>query len=428
MTRTYVLDTSVLLADPRALRAFHEHSVVVPIAVLIELEAKRHHPELGYAARKVLRELEDLRQQHGSLTKAIPVNDDGGTVRVELNHQDTATLPPGLTDDSNDNRILTVATNLALDHPDVVLVTNDLPLRLRASIANITAEDYRHNKASDPDWTGIADLEVTPDELMQLRLDGELRLGEQIAPNTCLIVRATTGGTMLARVQGNARTARLVKDQEWYGVSPRSAEQRFAMDLLADPSVGIVSLGGPAGTGKSVLALAGGLAAGRGPNAEQTKIVVFRPIHAVGAQDLGYLPGSADEKMEPWAEAVFDAFDAFAHPHVVSNLRNTGALEVRPLTHIRGRTLSNSWVIIDEAQNLEASVLLTALSRIGQGSKVILTHDVAQRDNLRVGRHDGIAAVIERLRGDPLFGHVRLRRPERSGIAALATRVLDNGL
>ncbi len=204
----------------------------------------------------------------------------------------------------------------------------------------------------------------------------------------------------------------------------RSAEQRVALDLLADPDVGIVSLGGAAGTGKSVLAIAAGLDAVL-ERATHKRVVVFRPLYAVGGQDLGFMPGDADEKMNPWAAAVHDALDAIAGPEVIDEVIERRLLEVLPLTHIRGRSLTDTFVVIDEAQNLERGVLLTALSRLGAGSRVVLTHDVAQRDNLRVGRHDGIAAVVAALKGHPLFGHVTLTRSERSAIAALVTELLD---
>ena len=228
----------------------------------------------------------------------------------------------------------------------------------------------------------------------------------------------------LGRVHADKRIHLVRGDRALFDVRGRSAEQRIALDLLADPDVGIVSLGGPAGTGKSVLALAAGLEAVL-EQRTQKRVVVFRPIFAVGGQDLGYLPGSETEKMAPWGAAVTDALEAIAGPEVIDEVLGRGLLEVLPLTHIRGRNLTDTFVIIDEAQNLERPVLLTALSRLGQGSRVVLTHDVAQRDNLRVGRHDGVVSVIAALAGHPLFGHVTLTRSERSPIAALVTAVLD---
>jgi PhoH-like ATPase len=215
-------------------------------------------------------------------------------------------------------------------------------------------------------------------------------------------------------------------DRTLFDLHGRSAEQRIAIDLLADPRVGIVSVGGPAGTGKSVIALAAGLDSVLEQRTHK-RVVVFRPLYPVGGQDLGFLPGSEAEKMSPWAAAVTDALEAIVGPEVIDEVMSRKLLEVLPLTHIRGRSLTDTFVILDEAQNLEKPVLLTALSRLGEGSRVVLTHDVAQRDNLRVGRHDGIASVIDAMRGHPLFGHITLTRSERSPIAALVTQLLDGG-
>jgi PhoH-like ATPase len=214
-------------------------------------------------------------------------------------------------------------------------------------------------------------------------------------------------------------------DREAFGLHGRSAEQRIALDLLLDADVGIVSLGGRAGTGKSALALCAGLEAVM-ERRQHRKVVVFRPLYAVGGQELGYLPGSENEKMGPWAQAVFDTLGALVSQAVLEEVLDRGMLEVLPLTHIRGRSLHDSFVIVDEAQSLERNVLLTVLSRLGSNSRVVLTHDVAQRDNLRVGRHDGVAAVIEKLKGHPLFAHVTLTRSERSPIAALVTEMLED--
>src|SRR5690606_29523398 len=208
------------------------------------------------------------------------------------------------------------------------------------------------------------------------------------------------------------KQVRLVRaDREAFGLRGRSAEQRIALDLLLDDSIGIVSLGGRAGTGKSALALCAGLEAVM-ERRRHKKVIVFRPLYPVGGQELGYLPGTEADKMSPWTQAVFDTLGAVVSDTVIEEVLDRGMLEVLPLTHIRGRSLHDAFVIVDEAQSLERGVLLTVLSRIGTGSRVVLTHDVAQRDNLRVGRHDGVAAVIETLKGHPLFAHVTLTRSE----------------
>jgi PhoH-like ATPase len=233
-------------------------------------------------------------------------------------------------------------------------------------------------------------------------------------------------GKALGRVspEGNVRLVR--GDREAFGIKGRSAEQRIALDILLDPDIGIVSMGGRAGTGKSALALCAGLEAVL-ERRQHKKVMVFRPLYAVGGQELGYLPGSESEKMSPWAQAVFDTLSAVTSREVIEEITARGMLEVLPLTHIRGRSLHDAFVIVDEAQSLERNVLLTVLSRIGANSRVVLTHDVAQRDNLRVGRYDGVVAVVEKLKGHPLFAHVTLTRSERSQIAALVTEMLEDG-
>lgn len=426
--RTYVLDTSVLLADPGALRRFAEHEVVLPVVVITELEGKRHHPELGFFARSALRSLDELRIQHGRLDEPVPVGDEGGTVRVELNHTDPTSLPSGFRLGDNDTRILAVARNLADEGHQVTLVSKDMPLRIKASAVGLDAEEYRAEAISDSDtgYTGMAELEVTSGQLDELYDDGVVDLAEaRDLPCHNGLVLLSDRGTALGRV-GPDKQVHLVRgDREAFGIHGRSAEQRIALEMLLDPEVGIVSLGGRAGTGKSALALCAGLEATL-ERGQHKKVVVFRPLFAVGGQELGYLPGSESEKMSPWGQAVFDTLGALTTPDVIDEVMDRGMLEVLPLTHIRGRSLHDAFVIVDEAQSLERNVLLTVLSRIGANSKVVLTHDVAQRDNLRVGRHDGIVAVIDKLKGHPLFAHVTLTRSERSPIAALVTEMLEN--
>ncbi|HEY2813501.1 MAG TPA: PhoH family protein [Acidimicrobiales bacterium] len=425
--RTYVLDTSVLLADPRSLVRFAEHEVVLPIVVIGELEAKRDHPELGWAARQALRTLERFRRA-GALTEVQAANESGGTLRVELNHQDTSALPAALTSDNNDHRILAVAKNLADEGHDVTVVTKDLPLRLKASIVGLHADEYRNELATDPSWSGFVELDVDRDTIDELFAERAVDLLEarDLPCNTGVALVAGSAGSQsaLGRVRDDKRVHLVRGDRTLFDLHGRSAEQRIAIDLLADQSVGIVSVGGSAGTGKSVIALAAGLDAVLEQRTHK-RVLVFRPIYAVGGQDLGFLPGTEAEKMAPWAAAVTDALESIVGREVIEEVFSRTMLEVLPLTHIRGRSLTDTFVIIDEAQNLERGVLLTALSRLGDGSRVVLTHDIAQRDNLRVGRHDGIVSVIDALRGHPLFGHVTLTRSERSPIAALVTDLLD---
>lgn len=423
--RTYVLDTSVLLSDPRALFRFAEHAVVLPVVVVSELESKRNDPEIGYFARQALRLLDELRIEHERLDFPIAIG-DGGSFRVELNHSNQSVLPSGLQLGDNDSRILAVASNLKNDGLDVVVVSKDLPLRVKASSIGMAAEEYRAELAVDSGYTGIADLQVSGEQMSDLYEKEEIRSAklDGVPVNTGVVIHSERGSA-LGRVHVAGSVALVRGDREVFGLRGRSAEQRLAIDALLDSEIGIVSLGGSAGTGKSALALCAGLEAVL-ERQQHKKIMVFRPLYAVGGQDLGFLPGDAGEKMNPWAQAVYDTLGSVVSDNVLDEVIERGLIEVLPLTHIRGRSLHDAFVIVDEAQSLERNVLLTMLSRIGQNSRVVLTHDVAQRDNLRVGRHDGIASVIERLKGHPLFAHVTLTRSERSAIAALVTDLLDS--
>lgn len=431
--RTYVLDTSVLLADPNAMARFDEHEVVLPVVVVTELEAKRHHPELGYFARQALRLLDEYRIRYGRLDAPIPIGDLGGTLRVELNHSDPGILPAAFLTHGgrvgdNDARILAVARNLQAEGYDVTVVSKDLPLRIKASSVGLLAEEYRAELAiTDSGWTGMAELAVSAEQVDDLFAAETAYIPEaaELPVHTGLVLQSERGKA-LGRVTPDGQVRVVRGDREAFGIHGRSAEQRIALDLLLDPEVGILSMGGRAGTGKSALALCAGLEAVL-ERRQHRKVMIFRPLYAVGGQELGYLPGSEAEKMSPWAQAVFDTLSAVTSSEVIEEVVERGMLEVLPLTHIRGRSLHDAFVIVDEAQSLERNVLLTVLSRIGANSRVVLTHDVGQRDNLRVGRYDGVVAVVEKLKGHPLFAHITLNRSERSPIAALVTEMLEDG-
>ncbi len=323
--RTYVLDTSVLLSDPRALARFAEHEVVLPVVVISELEGKRHHPELGYFARQALRMLDDLRVQHGRLDAPVPVGDEGGTLRVELNHTDPAGLPDGFRLGDNDSRILAVAKNLAAEGEQVTVISKDLPMRVKASAVGLVAEEYRAELLTvDSGWTGMDEVEVTDEQMDTLYDAGSVDVpaAAELPCHTGLVLLSSRGSG-LGRVTPDKQVRLVRGDRDAFGLHGRSAEQRIALDLLLDTEVGIVSMGGRAGTGKSALALCAGLEAVM-ERRQHRKVVVFRPLYAVGGQDLGYLPGSESEKMSPWAQAVFDTLGALVSSEVVDEILDRG--------------------------------------------------------------------------------------------------------
>lgn len=437
---TFVLDTSVLLSvGSMALSAFPNSDVVIPLAVVRELEKQRNDETLGFIARGVLRFLEELRNEHGNrLGEGVPIGKDGATVRIEVNHVDRSTLPKEIQNGSTDTSILAVAYNLKSDGRKVVLVTNDLPLRIIAQIGTkMDAREFVLPQLNQGDFSGIVTASVRDDQVADMysptAQDGDLEYEdvtfheeEPDAANIGIILQASGGSHVLAR-GGRGGFIDKIEPNSPFGVHGRSSAQKLAIDYLLDPDIQVVSLGGRAGTGKTMLALAAGLEQVM-EHKDYSKVVVFRPLLAVGNQSLGFLPGDADEKMAPWAAAVYDAVDAFAgdNKNLMEAITVGKMLEVLPITHVRGRTLSNSFIIIDEAQNLERNVLLSILSRIGEGTKVVLCWDAAQRDNLHISRNDGIVALVNRLKKYDMFAHVTFTKSERSLVASIASEILED--
>lgn len=444
--KTYILDTSVLLAEGKeALYAFKGKDVVVPLPVIKELEHKKTDPMLGFIARSVLRAIERLRVEHGkAILSGVKVDDEGGTIRIEVNHVSEETVPSVLKKDkATDTRILIVAHNLAeeVGHDNLVLVSNDLTMRLVAEVSvKIHAEEFRHNSIQGS-YTGLLSAGARKDVIDALyvkntNLDiSELELTEKDLPgyNMGAIVKRhdVSSQSVLASIKGTSISK--IDDAPVFEIHGRSAEQRIALHHLMDDDIKVVSLGGPAGTGKTFLALAAGLEQTIEKNAKYKRVLVFRPLQAVGNENLGYLPGTEEEKMGPWAAAIYDALDNImgnsdSGQELRRALDERGVLEVLPVTHIRGRTLNNAFIIIDEAQNLERNVILSVLSRLGEGSKAVLSWDAAQTDNLHIGRNDGVVAVVDKFRKEDLFAHVTLQKSERSKVAERAAKILDDFL
>lgn len=425
MATTNVLDTSVLLSAGRtALLSFGGDNVVLPLVVIRELEAKRNDPNLGLAARSVLRALDGLRNE-GDIKKGVSLGKGYGSLRIETNN--VHDVPEALKNHpSNDSRIITVAYNLSQKSDDpVVLVSKDIPLKIMAEVVGVVTRDFVPANISgefiDKTETFIVPAEVISD----IHEFGEVKLDIDVPRNVGVILRSEDNhkSTALA-IAGPQYIFHKVESPEIAGLESKSAEQAIAIDYLTDESVKIVSLGGRAGTGKTTLALAAGVEQlNRGI---YKKIIVFRSMHAVGGEELGFLPGTEAEKMDPWTAAIYDSLGSFMTKEQIQKLKVRGAIEVLPLTHIRGRTFNSAFILIDESQNLERATILTALSRLGKGSKAVMSWDVSQRDNFRVGRHDGVYEVTSRLLGEKLFAHISLQKSERSDVAELVSRVLDD--
>jgi PhoH-like ATPase len=427
MANTVVIDTSVLLSAGRtALKSFGDSNVVLPLVVVGELENKRNDPDLGLAARSVLRALDDLISE-GDIREGVSLGEGYGTVRIETNHiQD---VPSALKSyPSNDTKIITVALNLSNELDDeVVIATKDVGLRVKASTVGVKTIGFTPANISGDYIDNTETHWVTADQIDEIHETGTVRLDLDIPRNVGVILRNEENpkDTALA-ISGKQYEFNLINQYEISGLESRSAEQAFAINYLMDEKVKIVSLGGRAGTGKTTLALAAGVEQLNINNGTYKKIIVFRSMHAVGGEELGFLPGTEAEKMDPWTAAIYDSLNSFLTPQQINLLKTKQSIEVLPLTHIRGRTFNNAFIILDESQNLERATILTALSRLGKNSKAVMSWDVSQRDNFRVGRHDGVYEVTSRLLGEKLFAHTSLKKSERSDVAELVSRVLDD--
>ncbi len=439
---TYVLDTCVLLADPRALFRFDEHAVVLPLVVVEELDShKTRMDEVGRNARSALRLIEELRVRSGTGLREPVALGARGTLRVEGNHVDTA-LPAYLDPSKPDHRILAVALGIG-----GTLVSKDTALRIKGGQLGVPVEDYRADTVEvDERYTGIAEVEVDRVTLDALHASGKASLtaaGTGDAElNQCLVLRAGRSASGLARVVGVAQdeitVARVPGSSRAFGVSARDVRQTFALDLLTDPAVPCVSLMGMAGTGKTFLALAAGLEQVLEARAYR-RLSVYRPLVAVGRQEVGYLPGDLEEKLSPWMAAIHDNLYALFrcddepgaarsgregddHRHAsaaVDALLERGQLEMAAITYLRGRSITDEYVIVDEAQNLELPTLKVILTRMAHGSKVVFCGDLSQVDNPYISPFGGMAALIEKLKGTSLFGHVTMSKGVRSPLAEL---------
>lgn len=429
---TYVLDTNVLLAEgKKALYSFDSNDVVIPYMVLKELESKRVDVELGYYAREVLKEIASLKDLPGNDIKTgVSLGEGFGELRVEMNHVSTSGLPKNMQENvNNDIRILAVAHGLQADGEEVVFVTRDVPLQILADIAGVKSIGLLASSRTDVDQyiNSVPEFTVTDEDVALAYANGSIDLADIDVPvNTGVLLKSPTNQVLV--IAKAAWNFKVVSQAKIGTISSKSKEQRLAMDYLMDNSVGVVSLGGRAGSGKSMLSLAAAIALVEDKSTPYKKVVIFRPINAVGGseQELGFLPGTMEEKLAPIMVPVFDTISTFKDPIDTKRIKESGILEFRSIAHSRGSTLSNCIILVDEAQNLAKSTLGTLLTRAGTSSRVFIQWDVNQIDAKYTGKFDGIFRVVRYLIGKKLFAHVSLVKSERSAISEMASGILED--
>ncbi|MGY6499289.1 MAG: PhoH family protein [Acidimicrobiales bacterium] len=433
-----VLDTSALIADPECLFSFPDADAVIPLVVVEELDQhKTRLDDVGRAARAVIRTLEDLRVGNGGDIRHPVAVPGGGTLRIETNglHLDQIEAK-GLDPSKPDNRILAASLGQAA-HGPVRVISNDAALRIKAAQLGLEASEHqrlRGRRDSDrpTGWCTadvapalIDDLYASPHGLDVIDAGADHAVIADLGPNQFAALRAGSQSALVRR-RGD-RVLAMTRQAEAWGLRPRSKEQHFALDLLLDPEVRVVALDGMAGTGKTLLALAAGLEQVM-EQSRYDKVAVYRPVVPVGRAELGFLPGGLEEKLDPWMTAVTDALVALTERRshadartLLEEMTDRDKLSLEAVTYLRGRSLQGTYVLVDEAQNLEPPTLKTILTRVSEGTKVVFTGDTSQIDAPYLSEHNNaIAVLIDAFDGEDVFGHVRLTHCERSEVANLA--------
>ncbi|MDA8442738.1 MAG: PhoH family protein [Peptococcaceae bacterium] len=443
MRKIYVVDTSVLLHDPNALFSFADNVVIIPAVVVEEIDGKKHYQDaVGRNAREVARLLDSLRP-HGFLHDGIALS-NGGLLKVELNNKSMDLLRSNFSEASNDNRILAVTLNYFKQQADtpnpqpVILVSKDVIMRVKADALGIPAQDYLTDKLVNPDelFTGYSEVFVHPSLIDNFYLEQHLNPADltdavELLPNQFVLLKDQLGTSKSALARYYQAQNSLIylhgqSDSVW-GIQPRNSQQKMALDLLLNDEIKLVTMTGKAGTGKTLLALAAGLLLTEEENKYQ-KMLVARPVIPMG-KDIGYLPGDKDEKLRPWIQPIYDNLEfLFANrknrriEDVMAGLKH---IEVEVLTYIRGRSIPQQFIIIDEAQNLTKHEIKTIVSRVGEGSKLVLMGDPAQIDHPYLdSANNGLTYVVEKFKSEPIAGHVSLIKGERSLLAQLAADLL----
>ncbi|GIP20500.1 PhoH family protein [Paenibacillus sp. J22TS3] len=443
MKKIFVLDTNVLLHDPNAIFAFEEHEVVIPAVVLEEIDSKKRNPEeIGRNARVVSRLLDGLREK-GQLHSGVTL-DQGGTLKVELNHKSFVKVQEMFGEVTNDNRILAVALNYHLEEQQslnpraVILVSKDVLVRIKADVLGVPTQDYLTDRTAGPGdlYSGYSHIKVHPSIIDNFYTYRSLQihtLGLNFAlyPHEFVILKDEMGTGKSALLKVNEDVTQLeplyMSNEPVWGISARNAQQRMALELLLNDDIPLVTITGKAGTGKTLLTLAAGLLKTEDEH-KYKKLLIARPVVPMG-KDIGYLPGEKEEKLRPWMQPIYDnleyLFDTKKAGDIDKILMGLGSIQVEALTYIRGRSIPGQFIIIDEAQNLTRHEVKTIVSRVGEGSKIVLVGDPEQIDHPYLdSSSNGLTYLVERFQREGISGHITLEKGERSKLAQVAADLL----
>jgi len=433
MRKTYILDTNVLLHDPDSLFSFEDNAIVLPLSVVEELDRiKRRSDEIGRNAREVSRKLDELRVR-GRLSEGVELN-NGGSVRIEINGNKSDHHSYGIDLGTTDNKILALAYSLMNNGQNpVILVTKDLNLRIKADVLGVAAEDFYSDKVDYHQlYSGVRELYLSHKEIDRFYQEGSLECDlEDLRPHQFCILKLSESSSKSALARyANHRLHKLAQDgKAVYGIKALNKEQKFALDLLLDDAIQVVTLVGKAGTGKTILALAAGLEKVLEGSGRYNRILITRPIVPLG-NDIGYLPGDKEDKIRPWMQPIYDNLEYLCNEHIQPNgcidyLIANGKIELEALTYIRGRSIPKQFIICDESQNLSPHVIKTILTRVGRGSKIVFTGDPEQIDHPYLdASSNGLSYLVEKIKEEEISGHITLIKGERSGIAELGARLL----
>lgn len=439
--KIYVIDTSVYLTDFSSLRAFEDNDIVIPFKVLEEIDKhKKRQDAVGSNARNIIRALDELREI-GSLHNGVSMGEGFGTVTARS--YDPQLIPLDWDVEDPDNQIIATALTVKGENPEskVTLVSRDINLRVKCDSIGLATDDYQASQvieSLDEIYSGYTEM-VVKDSVIEDFYNGEdvfiPKEEEGLNGNQFLVMSSEINEkkSALARFKNyNSPLIKIPNKRRVWGISPRNKEQTYAIELLMDPSISLVSLVGKAGSGKTLCAIAAGLeqTLDDHPMSSQrsiyTRLIVSRPVEPLG-KDIGFLPGTMEEKMEPWLKPIQDnlKFLMVDDSVTLQEYMDMGKIEVEALTYIRGRSIANAFIIIDEAQNLTKHELKTIVTRVGEGTKLILTGDVEQIDNIYIDeRTNGLTYAVEKMKEHEITGHVTLKKGERSAIATLGSKIL----